>query len=75
MSVGTIEMPSMSFGRLPVIPVSSATVGIKSQNAQAKSDTPGVIVPGQRAMVGERMPPSYKLRLWPVSLPVELKKW
>ena len=48
-----------------VPPDSSATVGMKSQKAQAKSETPGVMVPGQRAMVGERMPPSYSERFRP----------
>ena len=58
------------------LPSRSCTVGSTSQKAHGNSELrPGFAKPpGQRTMLGERTPPSNRLRLWPERPPVELKK-
>ncbi len=56
------------------MPAISQAVGRKSQKALGwPLVRPGFILPGQRAMVGTRMPPSFMLRLCPLSGPELLK--
>jgi hypothetical protein len=43
-----MDMPSIPGAAVP--PLSSAAVGMKSQNAHWKSDTAGLMVPGQRTI-------------------------
>jgi len=68
LSVGTTEKPSIPSGAFT--PASSAAVGRKSQCAATWSVVfPAAILPGQRAIIGSRMPPSVRSRLIPRSGP------
>ena len=62
-------------GRATSAPASSASVGGTSQKAQTWSLTaPAATCPGHRAIIGTRMPPSYRSRLMPRRGPLLSKK-
>jgi hypothetical protein len=72
-SSGTTDMPSSSDGAFT--PASSAAVGRKSAKYQGRSLTaPALILPGHRAIIGMRMPPSYIVCLRPRRGPALWKK-
>ena len=59
-------MPAGAFA-----PASSAMVGMTSQKAQGRALTaPGLTRPGQRTIIGTRMPPSYSCVFSPRSEPL-----
>src|SRR5688572_3949642 len=67
-----MDTPSPDIGFAPAI---SANVGATSQNAHGKWLTDlALMCPGQRIIIGTRMPPSYSVPFWPRKGPVLRKK-
>src|SRR5262245_42452932 len=71
--VGTTDWPSTLGGRF-FTPASSHAVGRKSAKYHGKFDRfPAAILPGHRAIIGTRRPPSYIVPLLPRYFPMLLK--